>query len=177
MTRTLALAVSRRSRAPSGRKVAGAPAARGSRCPTSEMRAAAAERAARRSARWGRAPWRGQHSRPCPSPPPPRPAPLGEETPGWSGKMDASCGQALPRPARSTGQPWATPPPLPGLCSPPRGRGSQPQQLGSPFPTRGTPFDRGWEFWTPLVKSRVGCLHYRKGCDSEMLDPSRKTGA
>lgn len=118
----------------------------------------------------------GRRSRPCPSPPPPPPR--------WVRKRRAGPGRWMPLVAKRSPAPRAPPgsrgrrpPPLPGLCSPPRGRGSQPQQLGSPFPTRGILLDRGWELWTPLVKSRVGCLHYRKGCDLEMLDPRRKTGA
>lgn len=134
---TLTRARIRRSRAPSGRKVAGAPTARGSLCPVSEMRAAAAERAARDSARWGRPRCRGRRCRPRASPPPPR----------WVRKRRAGPGRWMPPVAQRSPAPRAQPgsrgrcpPRLPRLCSAGRPGGSQPQQLGNPFPTRGTLF-------------------------------------
>lgn len=46
------------------------------------------------------------------------PARLGEEAPRSSGKMDASCGQPQPGPARGARRPWATPPAPPGAVQP-----------------------------------------------------------
>lgn len=103
VTRTLALApggAARLQRTQSCRRAHGPriPA------PASEVRAAATKRAARDSERHGSQ--QGSALSPVSFS---APAPLGEETPGWYGKMDASCGQAQPRPARSAARPWATP--------------------------------------------------------------------
>lgn len=112
--------------------------------PASEVRAAAAERAERDSETQGSQQWTALS--PVPSS---APAPLGEETPGWYGKMDASCGQAQPRPARSAERPWATPL---GSPSAPRGRGSQPQQRETPSRPQGLSLAEGgspgWTLFT-----------------------------